>query len=415
MKRNWKNISLLLVVLLLAACKERPKQAAAQQEQAQVTYTCPMHPQVHEDHPGNCPICGMTLVKKAPSPSEQAGISLQTVLQPVNSAVISDVKAIKPVQQRVNDTVSASGYLAFDTRTYNNIAARFSGRIEKLYIKYAFQEVHTGQRIMDVYSPEMVTAQQDLLYLLKNSPGETALTNATKQKLLLLGMTESQLHQVIQTGRAFYSLPVYSPYDGHVHDVAHNQMAGTATPETTDYAQNMPLAVKEGMYVQKGQTLFNVVDPHSLWAVLKVKQTDAGKIRVHQPVALDVGDQQMTMDGKIDFIEPVLQNGDRTSSIRIYLNNHQHGMKVGSLVHGTIATGTRSGLWLPRTAVISLGQTNLVWLKDGSSYRAHAVQTGVQNGAQVQIISGLTAQDSVAENAQYLADSDSFIKTQEHD
>lgn len=415
MKKNWKSISLILIALLLIACKERPKQAAVQQEQAQVIYTCPMHPQVHEDHPGNCPICGMTLVKKVAAQSEQAGISLQTVLQPVNGAVVSDIKAVAPIEKTIKDTVSASGYLGFDTRTFNNIAARFSGRIEKLYIKYAFQDVRRGQRIMDVYSPEMVTAQQDLLFLQKNSPGEIAMIDAAKQKLLLLGMTEAQLHQIIKTGKAFYSLPVYSPYDGHVHDVAHSQMAGSTTAETADYAQNMPLAVKEGMFVQQGQTLFNIVNPHSLWAVLKIKPADVAKVRPGQSVNLTIPDQQMAMDGKVDFIEPVLQNGDRSTSIRVYLNNYDHGMKVGSLIQAEIITGSESGLWMPRTAAISLGQTHIVWLKDGTVYRAHAVQTGRQNGEQVQIVGGLTAQDSVAENAQYLSDSDSFIKTENHD
>lgn len=416
MKRNWKNISLLFLVLGFAACKERPKQAAVRQEdKQQVFYTCPMHPQVHEDHPGSCPICGMTLVKKAAQASEGAGISLQTVLQPANAAVVSGVAAVSPIKQTVGDTVHASGYLAFDTRTYNNIAARFTGRIEKLYIRYAFQDIHKGQRIMDVYSPEMVTAQQDLLFLLKQSPNETALKDAAKQKLLLLGMTETQISQLIKTGKAFYSLPIYSAYDGHVHDVAHSQMAGAANNALPDYAQNVPLAIKEGMFVQKGQTLFNIVDPHWLWAVFKIKQTDAGKVKLNHPVSLYIPDQDMTMDGKVNFIEPTIQNGDRSTSIRVYLNNHEHGMKVGSFVRGDIITGSKPGLWLPRTAVISLGQTRMVWLKDGATYRAHAIQTGIQTTGQVQVIGGLSQQDSVALNAQYLSDSDSFIKVQGHE
>ncbi|HWZ35559.1 MAG TPA: efflux RND transporter periplasmic adaptor subunit, partial [Mucilaginibacter sp.] len=399
-----------------AACKERPKQAAVQQQdKQQVFYTCPMHPQVHEDHPGSCPICGMTLVKKAAQPSEGAGISLQTVLEPVNAAVVSGVSAVSLTEQTISDTIHASGYLAFDTRTYNNIAARFSGRVEKLYIRYAFQDIHKGQRIMDVYSPEMVTAQQDLLFLLKHSATETELIDASKQKLFLLGMTVTQINQVIKTGKAFYSLPVYSAYDGHVHDVAHSQMTGAADNTPTDYAQNMPLSIKEGMFIQKGQTFFNVVDPHQLWAVLKIRQTDAGKLRLNQPVSLYIPDQEMAMPGKINFIEPALQAGDRSTSIRVYLNNHQHSMKVGSLVRGDIIADSRPGLWLPRTAVIALGQTNIVWLKSGAAYQAHAVQTGTQTTRQIQIIGGLSKLDSVAANAQYLSDSDSFIKVQGHE
>jgi hypothetical protein len=97
-----------------------------------------------------------------------AVVGLNTVLQPVNSSVISTVNAIVPVQKEIQTSISADGYLDFDTRTFNNIAARFSGRIEKLYIKYAFQEIRRGQRIFDIYSPDLVTAQQDLIYLTKN-------------------------------------------------------------------------------------------------------------------------------------------------------------------------------------------------------------------------------------------------------
>src|SRR5476651_1810734 len=104
MKGNMKSIkiiwtSLLLSTLLLAACSDKKKPAVIAQTQSAVKYTCPMHPQIMEDHPGSCPICGMALVKKSGQASEGAGISLNTVLQPVNSNVISDINAIVPEQK----------------------------------------------------------------------------------------------------------------------------------------------------------------------------------------------------------------------------------------------------------------------------------------------------------------------------
>jgi Cu(I)/Ag(I) efflux system membrane fusion protein len=123
----------------------------------------------------------------------------------------------------------------------------------------------------------------------------------------------------------------------------------------------------------------------------------------------------MEMDGKVDFIEPIFQADDRSTSIRVYLNNHEHGMKVGSLVRGEVIAGSKHGQWLPRTAVVSLGRTRLVWLKKGAAFRVRAVKTGIQTAEQIQIISGLNKQDSVAVNAQYLSDSDSFIKVQGHE
>jgi Cu(I)/Ag(I) efflux system membrane fusion protein len=408
----------LVSLLGLAACQQKQKAPATTIPMvSDAKYTCPMHPHIMEDHPGSCPICGMNLVKKSGQASEGAGINLNTVLQPVNSSVITSVKAIVPEQKEVATEISAEGYLDFDTRTFNNIASRYSGRIENLYIKYAFQEIHYGQRIFDIYSPEMVTAQQDLVFLVKNSPLETELINAAKQKLLLSGITMAQINQVLKTGKPFYKLPVYSPYEGHVHDVAHSQMSGTADIKTpVNYSDNAPLAIKEGMYVEKGQTLFNVVNPHQLWALIKVHATDAGELKLNQRVQISLPDiPGKTISGKINFIEPTLRDGDKTISIRVYVDNMDHTLKVNSQVRALIQTGTINGLWLPKTAVIDLGRTHIVWLKKDAGYIAHEVFTGTINNDQIQIKKGLTATDTVAANAAYLTDSESFIKTQEHE
>lgn len=410
----------LVALLTITACNQnhRLKQSAANQKPVDAKYTCPMHPQILEDHPGSCPICGMTLVKKSGQASEGSGISLNTVLQPVNSSVISHIAAVTPTQKDVATEIQADGYLDFDARTFNNIASHYSGRIEKLYIKYAFQKIHRGQRIFDIYSPDMVTTQQDLLFLVKNSPQETGLINAAKQKLLLLGMTKGQIKQVTKTQQPFYGLPVYSPYEGHVHDMPHSQMAEeNAAPQTpTDYANNLPLTIKEGMYVEKGQNLFNVVDPHMLWAVIKINAFDLAGLKLNQPVTINLPDMPgKTINGKVNFIEPALQEGDKTTSIRVYLDNMDHALKVNSLVNAVIQTGESKGLWIPKTALLDLGRTKIVWLKDGATFKAHQVNTGDTNGNAIQITKGLSVTDSLASNAAYLTDSEGFIKTQGHE
>ncbi|MBB6109967.1 Cu(I)/Ag(I) efflux system membrane fusion protein [Mucilaginibacter lappiensis] len=410
-------ISLLSGLLLFASCSDQKQKAAKVQVKTNVKYTCPMHPQILEDHPGSCPICGMTLVKKSGQVSEGSGINLNTVLQSVNSSVLSTIKTIVPKEKEVPTAVSAQGYLDFDTRTFNNIASRFSGRIEKLYIKYTFQEIHRGQRIFDIYSPDMVTAQQDLIYLTKNSVQEVGLINAARQKLLLLGMTSEQVNQVVKTGRAFYRLSVYSAYDGHVHDMPHSQMASAAqTSAQSDFATNLPLSIKEGMYVEKGQNLFNVVDPHRLWAIIKIDRSAIFGLKLNQTVAITLPDLPgKTITGKVNFIEPTLQEGDKTTSIRVYIDNMNHELKVNSIVKATIQTGGASGLWVPRSALVDLGQTKIAWLKNGASYEAHQVSTGIIYNNEIQITKGLSVTDSLASNAQYLTDSESFIKTQGHD
>jgi Cu(I)/Ag(I) efflux system membrane fusion protein len=360
----------------------------------------------------------MNLVKKSGQASEGANISLNTVLQPVNSSVLSAIKAITPVQKETAMTITGEGYLDFDTRTFNNIAARFSGRIEKLYIKYAFQGIHAGQRVFDIYSPDMVTAQQDLIFLIKNSPTEAGLINAARQKLLLLGMTVAQVNQVVKTGKAFYSLPVYSPYEGHVHDMPHSQMTGTTnTAAPSDFANNLPLSIKEGMYVEKGQTLFNVVNPHKLWAVIKIDRSAIAGLKLNQPVKITLPDiPGKVIAGKVNFIEPALQDGDKTTSIRVYVDNMDHKLKVNSLVKAAIQTGKVNGLWIPRTALLNLGRTRVIWLKNGALYQVHQVSVGIMNNNSVQVTNGLAITDSLASDAQYLTDSESFInKIQGHE
>lgn len=354
-------------------------------------------------------------ITKKSTQAPDANIGLNTVLQPVSSSVISTVNTIIAKQKELQTAIPADGYLDFDTRTFNNIAARFSGRIEKLYIKYAFQEIHRGQRIFDIYSPDIVTAQQDLIYLSRNSAQETSLVNAARQKLLLLGMSVTQVNEVVKTGKPFYSLPVYSPYGGHVHDVAHSQMAGNADikPEQ-NFTNNLPLSIKEGMYVEKGQVVFNVVDPHHLWAILKIRRSMVAGLKLNQAVTISSPDMQgKTINGKVNFIEPFLQNGDKSVSIRVYIDNMDHTLKVNSLVKATIQTGEISGLWIPRTALLDLGETKIVWLKNSPMYRVRQVSTGMINGDDIQITKGLATTDSLAKNAQYLTDSESFIKTRE--
>jgi Cu(I)/Ag(I) efflux system membrane fusion protein len=417
MKKKMRSISVALAVLFVAftfisACNYQKHGVIAQAAKTESLYTCPMHPQILESRLGFCPVCGMALVKRSGQASESATISLNTVLQPVGSSVISGVKAITPAFGAVKTTVSAEGYLDFDARTFNNIASRFSGRIEKLYIKYAFQQIHKGQRIFDVYSPEMVTAQQGLIYLTKNDGTDINLINAAKQKLLLQGMTWQQVNQVIKTAKPFYSLPVYSAYEGHVHDMAHTQMGdGPGTTMPADISVDMPLAIKEGMYVETGQVLFNVVNPHKLWAVLKIDGDAISAIKLNQPVAISFPDiEGKNIEGKVNFIEPTLRAGEKDATARVYLENMDHTLKVNSLVTAQIQTGQTKALWVPRTALLNLGLNTIVWLKSGGIYQAHKVISGIVSGNNIEIKSGLKATDSVASNAQYLTDSESFIK-----
>ncbi|WP_192825397.1 efflux RND transporter periplasmic adaptor subunit [Rufibacter sp. LB8] len=199
-EKNWKNRLLGLILLLLpfsfTACNKEKEEATGME------YTCPMHPQIVQNKPGSCPICGMDLVAKQPANAPGVAVStdLDYLLQPSNQAVVSSVQTTHPVQKPLEQEITMSGVVTYDTRRQYIIPARFGGRVEKLYVQFNYQKVSKGQRLYDIYSPELVTAQKELLYLLQNDP-VTRPHSRRAPKLRLLGATDGQIRQLARTGR----------------------------------------------------------------------------------------------------------------------------------------------------------------------------------------------------------------------
>ncbi len=375
-------------------------------------YTCPMHPQVHSDTAGSCPICGMQL-EKVKSTLEPKAVSLNTLLKPSNQQVIANVPMVHLMSREEDIEMESFGFVTYDTRQTGVIASNFSGRIEKLYIKYRFQDIHKGQRIMDVYGPELVTAQENLLFLLKNDPANEILINAAKQKLYLLGMSKRQLNNVIRTGKPSFKVSVFSNYTGHVHETNSQGMDNSQSS-----IMNKPsviteeLSVKEGMYVQKGQNIFSVFNPGKAWVVLSIFTGQASLVKVGNKVRITPEtDPQNDFGAAINYIEPVYREGSKTLTARVYFDNSKLKIPIGSQVKATIFAGDRSADWLPEEAVLSLGLNKVVFVRKGESFMARKIETGITNKHLVQVLNGLDKNEAVAANAQYLVDSESFIKT----
>jgi Cu(I)/Ag(I) efflux system membrane fusion protein len=376
------------------------------------TFTCPMHPQIIRTEPGNCPVCGMKLVKKENANREEAQIDLSTLLKPANTYVISQITVTTAQKTSKSVAIDALGRVDYDTRHTGTISAKVSGRIEKLYVKYRYEHIHQGHPVMDIYSPELATAQQELLFLLKSDPENTTLINAAKQKLLLLGLNNDQLQQLIQSGKVKQTVTVYSNYTGHIHEAISMESNSANAPvvmQTSSQTEELP--VKEGMYVEKGQTVFQVYNTDNCWVLLNLFADQASLVKVGTPVMfVPETAPGKEFRGKIDFIEPFYRPGSKTITARIYFNNAQLQIPVGSQVKAEMLVMSNETNWLPRDAVLSLGLNNVVLIKEDAGFKVQAVQTGITAGNEIQILGGLATKDSVASNAQFLMDSESFIK-----
>lgn len=385
-----------------------------------VLYTCSMHPQIIRDKPGDCPICGMHLVKKESTSKEIHDVSLHTLLQPTNGYAISTIPATTLSSSEEPVEINALGYTAYNTTEVGAISARISGRIEKLYVRYRYQLIKRGQRIMDIYSPELLTAQQNLLFLLKNDPSNNSLINAAKEKLLLLGFPNEQLLQVVNTKKTLFTVPVYSSYSGHVHEALNTGMnnAVTEAPAMSEATSvtTQELSLKEGMYLQKGGTVFKVYNPNKVWALLNIYPSDQVFIKVGNKVKI-VPEAKPDKDfsSSIYFIEPFFRPGSKTLTARVNIDNSALQLPIGSQVRATIFSNAINAKWLPKEAILSLGLAKVVFVRSGNGYKTQKVETGVVYKNLIQITGGITVADSVATNAQFLMDSESFIKIRDKD
>lgn len=358
--------------------------------------------------------------------------------QAANQTVFSDVKTITPIEKSIIPIIKATGVIAYDPELINTISARFSGRIERLYVHFNFETVLKGQRIMDIYSPEILTEQQNLIFLLANASEDVSLINSSKQKLKLYGVTNEQLRQIEMLRKPINPLPVYSLYSGHIHDRGITNgysnsgstmgtgmnNGGTNSLNTTSKGQieNLPssqtsaLSIKEGMYIETGQPVFAVFNTEKVWAVLNIFPEDARLIKVGDNVSLtSETNPNHRIEAVINYIEPVAGLNASAIKARVYLKNEkEHHLKIGTLLMAEITSQEIKGLWLQRKAIVNLGQKQIVFLKSDNYFKAKNVNTGFVSDSLVQIINGLNAGDTMAANAQYMIDSESFITTNEN-
>ena len=401
-----------ILVILTPSCKNGRTHSEPNMEMAKEVYTCTMHPEVVSDKPGKCPKCGMNLVEKATETDSPRSVQLESLLKPTNEFVVSTIPLTTVSQQSEAIEIHALGNIGYDTREVGSISARVTGRIEKLYVRNRYQKVTKGQKILDIYSPELMTAQQNLLFLLQNDAGNLAFIQAAKEKLLLLGMSNEQLLQVIKTGKPSLTISVFSNYSGHIHETGagNNMNAGNSNMKDISLiTEELPL--KEGMYLQKGQSIFSVYNPVKAWAVLNIYTENQALVKLGNPVEIiPETSPDKVINGKVDFIEPFYRKESKTLTVRVYFNNAVLKIPIGSQAKAVISGNVKEASWLPAESVLSLGMDKVVFLKSDGGFRAKKINTGITYRGKIQIIDGLTIQDSIAVNAQYLMDSESFIK-----
>ena len=405
------GIAFLLAVSVAGSCDNKRQKEHAVHKQNGEVYTCPMHPEIIRNEPGDCPICGMKLIKKESHATAIQDVELNVLLQPVNEFVVSSISVTTMGSREELGELAVVGTVSYDTRRVASISSRVSGRIERLYIRYKYQPIKKGQKVMDVYSPGLMTAQQNLLFLLRNDPENSVMIRAAKDRLLLLGMSSAQVSELVKSGKSKQSISVYSGYSGFVTELDNASIMPPTGNMQESQNSTLELAIKEGMYLQAGQPVFTIYDPSAAWILLDIFPAQQNLVKVGDAVKIvpETAPSRF-FRAKIAYLEPVFRAGNKTLTARVHFNNASMALPIGSRVTANIYTANTNADWLPKEAILSLGREKIVFRKEAGGFRAHKVVTGIEANKFIQITAGLSSKDSVAVNANYLVDNEAFIK-----
>lgn len=386
------NIAILITGLLSGWLIFGGKESAPHDHgtEAATEYTCSMHPQIRQQGPGKCPLCGMDLI---PVSSASGSSNLHVHEMTPEAIALANIQTTKVRSVSATNELTLTGKIKVNEQQLSVITAKFPGRIEKLFVNFEGQEVRRGERLATIYSPELVTAQRELLEAKKMANISPQLYEAAKEKLRLWKISDKQIEQIETTNEVFTTLDVFADASGVV----------------------TKRQVSLGDYVSTGSIMMEIANLSSVWVVLDAYETDLAWIKTGSTITFTVP----SLPGKefnatIQYINPSLNTETRTVDVRAVVPNTGNQLKPEMLVNATLQSkmdSLREGLVVPATAVLWTGKRSVVYVKQMGSTPAferreitlgarmkdlYIVESGLEEGEEV-VSNGVFAVDASAQ------------------
>lgn len=393
---NWLFL-LVLLISVFSACKQNRKKAST--EKSTSYYTCSMHPQIHEDHPGNCPICGMKLIKVEAAPSKSNAVKNSILLSP-DQIKLAGIELDTINYQSVASEKIVTGTVTGNENEADEVSARVAGRIQRLYIRTTGEKISIGSPLFDIYSEDLLEAEKEYLLSLQQRKelnnadiDYKQLVQSTENKLLLWGLSPGQIKRLAMSGKVSSSVSVLSKVGGTVTEI--NVHEG-------DY-------VTEGMSVMKTQNLSSLWVEAQLYASETSSYPENSKVKVFFPEL-----NGKMISGKITFVNPELSTSSKVSLARIEIPNEQGLIRPGMLTYISVSSGQQKTLAIPTAALLIDGKATTVWIRNSDgSFSSKRVILGEGNSIYNRVISGLSAGELVVTHGAYLLNSEFIFKNGE--
>lgn len=480
---RWVLVALMAIAAVSSAAYYFGWFSGAGASDSATIYYCPMHPSVVQDHPGECPICSMTLVPKpgtggtkkdvkpgastppghnhegSGDPTSPAGAGAYYC--PMHTEVTSDdpnatcpkcggmklqpkpaanpgpgehqggadpppaqpgagVPGLAPIdltperiqllgmrtarvtREKLAPELRTVGFVTANEEGLAQIQTRFAGWIETLSVSKTGQHVSKGQVLATIYSPELLSAQQELINTQKWSANRTDnphesetgkltanLGEDTRRRLELLGISTTEIDELVRTGKPIRALKVRSPVEGYV--TRKNAL--------------------QGQYVQPGTELFEVANLSTVWVIADVYEYEMDRVRVGTSARMQFGALRgQDFTGRLQFIYPTLNTDTRTLRVRLEFRNKGLKLKPGMYGDVSLELPQAEGLVVPAEAIVDTGTVQYVFLaQDGGRFEPRKVRLGFESEDKVQVLEGVSEGDTVVTTANFLIDSESRL------
>ncbi len=392
-KRDWiltisgLVVGILITALFFPAREVSHDESIHDHSEAIVEWTCSMHPQIRQSEPGTCPICGMDLIPVSDALSSSAGHDHFSFSMSEEASALANVQTTRAAIKEAGRDLFLTGKVVLNEHNISSISANFSGRIENLLINYTGQEVERGQKLATIYSPELISAQQELLEANKNKNKFPLLYEAAKERLKLWNISETQIDEIENEGKVRSLFDIYATTDGIVES----------------------RYIAQGDYVTKGMKLFDIVSLKSVWVFLDAYESDLQWLNTGDHVTFTVsalpGEE---FHSTINYIDPFLNQEKRTANIRLEINNSHKKIKPGMFVNATASSRSEKALVIPVSAVLWTGPRSVVYIKvpnnDTPTFEMREVVLGARAGKEQIILSGLSEGEEVVISGTFAID-----------
>ncbi|MFK8011804.1 MAG: efflux RND transporter periplasmic adaptor subunit [Marinicellaceae bacterium] len=380
------GISLMLMINYFHSPKDENKNnSAAITEKKPLYWVAPMDANFRRDKPGKSPM-GMDLVPFYGDDGVDIGEGPGTIKISPNVVNNLGVKTAKAKMLPLNTEIITVGYVQYDEDKIVHIHPRVEGWIENLYVKALGDRVEKNQVLYEIYSPELVNAQQELVLALERKNNQ--LISAAKNRLKSLHIPESIIQELIKTKSVKQNVAFYAPQSGFVDN----------------------LNIRQGYFVEPGKTLMSISKLDSVWVEALVYENQAHWVNLETQVSMTVDFLPgKEWKGEVDYIYPQLDAKTRTLKVRLKFKNFDYQLKPNMFASVTMhVKGDKKLLMVPQSAVIRTGKMNRIVLAMGQGqFKSIKVEIGDRDNKNIEILSGITHGEEVVVSAQFLLDSES--------